>query len=292
MLYIIIHGEAYFLVKHLYFSLYFLLSVFLLAGVLIAYLTFSDQDIKSRAERFLSSITNSIEIVMRHNVEVRTILLTDGEVSLSHANLAEMPESLQQAETAVEIEKERKASSKNVLDGFSSLGLNKESLKVSKGSFSDLEGILRGIQDYSNCSAQSIVRTPELLAEGTADIGSSKESSQEIPMQRIESIILEQRLETAWLQAAEKGTPGSLSRLKPERNQVLPQEVYRQSNLGSMNSSAFSSQQWEDELNRELKISKTNDGQVIQEDQIGRRADHYPMSPSLLHNSSLRKENL
>ena len=123
---------------------------------------------------------------MRHNVEVRTILLTDGEVSLSHANLAEMPESLQQAETAVEIEKERKASSKNVLDGFSSLGLNKESLKVSKGSFSDLETKLRGVQDYSNCSAQSIVRTPELLAEGTADIGSSKESSQEIPMQRIE----------------------------------------------------------------------------------------------------------
>ncbi|GKG61513.1 hypothetical protein Tco_0621222, partial [Tanacetum coccineum] len=42
------------------------------------------------------------------------------------------------------------------------------------------------------------------------------------PVQRIESIIHEQRLETAWLQTAEKGTPGSLNRLKPERNQVLP----------------------------------------------------------------------
>ncbi|XVF23176.1 hypothetical protein REPUB_Repub13aG0014700 [Reevesia pubescens] len=258
-------------------------------GVLIAYLAFVDGDIKSRAERFLSSITNSIEIVMRRNVEVRIILLTDSEVSLNHANPAEMLESLQQAETAVEVEKERKAISKNALDGFSSLDLQQEALKLSKGRFSDLEGKLRGLQDYSNCSAESILRTPELLAEGTADIGSSKESRQEIPVQRIESIIREQRLETAWLQAAEKGTPGSLSQLKPEKNQVLPQEVYHQSNLGS---SAFSSQQWEDELNRELKILKTNEGQVIQKDQIGRRADHYPMSPSLLHNSSLSKENL
>ncbi|XVF26406.1 hypothetical protein REPUB_Repub14bG0013700 [Reevesia pubescens] len=252
-------------------------------GVLIAYLAFGDGDIKSRAERFLSSITNSIEIVMRRNVEVRIVLLTDGEVSLNHPNPAEMLKSLQQAETAVKIEKERKAISKNVLDGFSSLDLHQELLKVSKGSFSDLEGKLR-VQNYSNCS-------PDLRAEVNADIGSSKESGQEIPMQRIESIIREQRLETAWLQAVEKGTPGSLSQLKPEKNQVLPQEVYRQSNLGSINSSAYS-QQWGDEPNHELKILKTNDGQAIQKDHIGRRADHYPMSPSLLHNSSLSKENL
>ncbi|XP_022724655.1 protein STICHEL-like isoform X2 [Durio zibethinus] len=261
-------------------------------GVLIAYLAFGDGDIKCRAERFLSSITNSIEIVMRRNVEVRIILLTDGEVSINHANPAEMPESLQQAETAVEIEKERKAISKNVLDGFSSLDSHQESLKASKGSLSDLEGKLRGVQDYSNCPAQSVSRTPELLAEDNADIGSSKESRQEVPMQRIESIIREQMLETAWLQAGEKGTPESLSRLKPEKNQVLPQEVYHQSNLGSMNSSGFSSQQWQDELNHELKILKTSEGQAIRKDQIGRRADRYPMSPSLLHNSSLSKENL
>ncbi|KAK8525090.1 hypothetical protein V6N12_029935 [Hibiscus sabdariffa] len=260
-------------------------------GGLTAYLAFADGDIKLRAERFLSSITNSIEIVMRRNVEVRILLLADVGVSLNHANPAEMPESLQQVETASGMGSERKAIPKNVLDGLSSLDLHQESLKVSKGSFSDLEGKLRGVQDYSNYSSQSMVRTPELLAEGKDDLDSSKESRQEIPMQRIESIIREQRLETAWLQAAEKGTPGSLSRLKPEKNQVLPQEVYRQSNLGSVNSSAFSSQQWDEELNRELKILKTNDGQEIQKDQIGRRADHYPKSPSLLHKSNLSKEN-
>ncbi|TYI06865.1 hypothetical protein ES332_A10G189000v1 [Gossypium tomentosum] len=261
-------------------------------GVLIAYLAFADGDIKSRAERFLSSITNSMEIVMRRNVEVQIILLADVGISLNHANPAEMLENLQQVETAAGIGSERKAIPKNVLDGISSLDLHQESRKVSKGSFSDLEGKLRGVQHCSNYYSQSIVRTPELLAEGKDDIDSSKECRQEIPMQRIESIIREQRLETAWLQAAEKGTPGSLSRLKPEKNQVLPQEVYRQSNLGSMDSAAFSSQQWDEELNRELKILKTNDGQEIQKDQLGRRADHYPMSPSLLHNSTLGKENL
>ncbi|GMI78132.1 STICHEL [Hibiscus trionum] len=261
-------------------------------GVLIAYLAFANGDIKSRVERFLSSITNSIEIVMRRNVEVRIILLADVGVSVNHAKPAEMPESLQQVETASGIGSERKAIPKNVLDGLSSLDLHQESLKVSKGSFSDLEGKLRGAQDYSNYSSQSIVRTPELLDEGKDDLDSSKESRQEIPMQRIESIIREQRLETAWLQAAEKGTPGSLSRLKPEKNQVLPQEVYRQSNLGSMNSSAFSSQQWDEEQNRELKILQTNDGQEVQKDQIGGRADHYPKSPSLLHKSNPSKESL
>ncbi|XVE89317.1 hypothetical protein DITRI_Ditri19aG0192700 [Diplodiscus trichospermus] len=261
-------------------------------GVLIAYLSFVDGHIKSRAERFLSSITNSIEIVMRRNVEVRIILLTDGKVSLNRADPAQMAGSPLLAETPVDIEKEREATSENVVNGFSSLDLRQESIKVSKGGLSDLDGRLRGVQDYSNCSAQSIARTAGLLAEGSADIGSSKESGQEIPMQRIESIIREQMLETAWLQTADKGTPGSLSRSKPEKNQVLPQDVCRQGNLGSMNSSGFSSQLWEDEVNHELKILKTKDREAAQKDQIGRRADHYPMSPSLLHNSNLSKENL
>ncbi|KAE8696135.1 2-C-methyl-D-erythritol 4-phosphate cytidylyltransferase [Hibiscus syriacus] len=269
-----------------------LLSLSEKEGVLIAYLAFADGDIKSRAERFLSSITNSIELVMRRNVEVRIILLADVGVSLNHTNPAEMPESLQQVETASGMGSDRKAIPKNVLDGLSSLDLHRDLLKASKGSFSDLEGKLRGVQDYSNYSSQSMVRTPEFLAEGKDDLDSSKESRQEIPMQRIESIIREQRLETAWLQAAEKGTPGSLSQLKPEKNQVLPQEVYRQSNLGSVNSLAFSSQQRDEELNRELKNLKTNVGQEFQKDQIGRRDDYYPKSPSLLHNSNLSKENL
>lgn len=104
-------------------------------------------------------------------------------------------------------------------------------------------------------------------------------------MQRIESIIHEQRLETAWLQTAEKGMPGSLSRLKPEKNQVLPQNgIYCQDQMDSMNSMAFSSQHWEDELNHEPKV---NIGRVLRKDQNSKRIDRFPMSPSLLHDKSL-----
>ncbi|KAK1567955.1 hypothetical protein Q3G72_018618 [Acer saccharum] len=115
-------------------------------------------------------------------------------------------------------------------------------------------------------------------------------------MQRIESIIHEQRLETTWLQATEKGTAGSLNQLRPEENQVLPQEgIYHQNLIDSVLSSALSSQQWEDELNQELKVLKLND-ERFQKDQNGKTADHYPMSPSLLHDTSFMdnfsKENL
>ncbi|KAG9447182.1 hypothetical protein H6P81_013310 [Aristolochia fimbriata] len=52
-----------------------LVSILEAEGVLIADIAFWDEDIKSRADRFLSSITHSLEIVVKHNVEVRIGLL-------------------------------------------------------------------------------------------------------------------------------------------------------------------------------------------------------------------------
>ncbi|KAM0046720.1 putative DNA-directed DNA polymerase [Helianthus debilis subsp. tardiflorus] len=152
---------------------------------LVAYIVFRDKDIKSRAERFLSSITNSFETVLLRNIEVRLILLSDDEPA---------------------------ANKDGPVDNFS-----------------DPKG---------------------------RKVGN--------PVQRIESIIHEQRLETAWLQTAEKGTPGSLNRLKPERNQVLPQMETSQ-------------QQWEDELTRELNLLKINDG----------KKENTTITPSLLHDANL-----
>ncbi|KAF5809985.1 putative DNA-directed DNA polymerase [Helianthus annuus] len=153
---------------------------------LVAYIVFRDKDIKSRAERFLSSITNSFETVLRRNIEVRLILLSDDD--------------------------EPTANKDGPVDNFS-----------------DPKG---------------------------RKVGN--------PVQRIESIIHEQRLETAWLQTAEKGTPGSLNRLRPERNQVLPQMETSQ-------------QQWEDELTRELNLLKINDG----------KKENTTITPSLLHDANL-----
>ncbi|KAJ0574206.1 putative DNA-directed DNA polymerase [Helianthus annuus] len=181
-------------------------------GVLVAYIVFRDKDIKSRAERFVSSITNSFEIVLRRNTEVRIILLTDD--GTTEPNNGEPTNGLSQGK--IEPTSMEKCS-------------NEDALKGRKGGN---------------------------------------------PVQRIESIIHEQRLETAWLQTAEKGTPGSLQRLKPERNQVLPQDG------GSSGQMEASQPQWEDELMRELNLLKLNDGKSFSK-------EHTTMSPSLLHDANL-----
>ncbi|XP_010496095.1 PREDICTED: protein STICHEL-like 1 [Camelina sativa] len=164
-----------------------LLSISEVEGILVAYIAFGEREIKARAERFLSSVTNSIEMVLRRNVEVRIILLSETEL------------------------------------------LN------------------------SKQTRQIAVTT-----------SSDTESGNDIPMKRIEAIIQEQRLETEWLQK----TPGSQGRLKPERNQVLPQED-----------------------TNGVKVLKIREMGEFQENQTGKRMEHCPVSPSLLHNSKFTNNN-
>ncbi|CAH2037721.1 unnamed protein product [Thlaspi arvense] len=103
---------------------------------------------------------------------------------------------------------------------------------------------------------------------------SDTESGHEIPMKRIETIIQEQRLETEWLQR----TPGSQGRLIPERNQVLPQEDINHHH----------------QPNNGVKVLKIREMGELQENQTGKRMEHCPVSPSLLHDSNFtnNKDNL
>ncbi|KAI3770780.1 hypothetical protein L6452_01924 [Arctium lappa] len=223
-------------------------------GMLVAYIVFQNSDIKSRAERFLSSITNSFEIVLRRNIEVRIIFLSDDGTAPNNGEPVVPKNVLAQKQ----------------IESTDSL---QEPLKASGGSFHDAGSKLIKSSDGS----------PLVLAEGNGTKGRKSGN----PVQRIESIIHEQRLETAWLQTAEKGTPGSLNRLKPERNQVLPQDGsdHNQHQMASNDPSNLTSQhQWEDELSRELNLLKINDGKTLSREHTG---NQYPMSPSLLHDSNL-----
>ncbi|KAL1564890.1 protein STICHEL-like [Salvia divinorum] len=102
---------------------------------------------------------------------------------------------------------------------------------------------------------------------------SMEDSKSDIPLQRAEPITLEQLSKNASLQASDKGTPQATSNLRPERNQVLPQ----------------------DELIHEMKTLKLNDEVAPQKDQVVQTVDHRPISPSLLHNTtfgnSFHKDN-
>ncbi|KAE9609516.1 putative DNA-directed DNA polymerase [Lupinus albus] len=231
-----------------------LVSICEVEGFLVAYVAFGDGHIKRRAKRFLRSITNSMEMVLRHSVEVRMIHLPDGE----DENLVNLS-GLKQAESTVANEKGQRGH----MNGTESC--------------SSFPPLLDG-------NLQCAFDSSDILAEGNG----LRKKRQDNPIQRIESIIREQRLETAWLQVVEKGSPGPLSRLRLEKNQVLPQDGISciDPKESSVDKTRYSSQHWEDELNNELKMSVKN-GKVLQKDQIGRRADRYPMSPSLLHDSSL-----
>ncbi|KAG6408650.1 hypothetical protein SASPL_131668 [Salvia splendens] len=170
-------------------------------GGFIAHIAFDDSNIKTRAEGFLSSITNVFELVLRRNVEVK--------ISVLHR-----------------------------------------------------------------------------VKPSVADVSTSEDGKSDLPLRRIESIIHEQRLETAWLQAMDRGAAGS-SHSKPETNQVLPQDgIDHPNELKSKDSLDRPLQQWEDELHREIKVLKINDGMSHQKDQKVKKIGHYPISPSLLHNSS------
>ncbi|KAJ4845332.1 hypothetical protein Tsubulata_042326 [Turnera subulata] len=217
-----------------------LLSISEVEGILVAYVGFGNEDIKCRAERFVSSITNSIEMVLRHNVEVRLVFASDGGYLLDYAEKVEFR-------------------------GGGQDGSDDATLPIESG--------IRETPSKSSLMLNNSLRSS----------AQSPEKRQEIPMHRIESIIREQRLETAWLQAAERGTPGSLVRLKPEKNQVHPQEEMHPRNpTESLSSVGMPSQHWEDELNHELKVLKMQDRQVLHKEQTSQCA----ISPSLLHDSN------
>ncbi|XP_074382556.1 protein STICHEL-like [Apium graveolens] len=233
-----------------------LVSISEAEGAIVAYIAFTNSNIKLRAERFLSSITNSLEIVLRRNVEVRIVLLREDDPCInSERQLALVDPMVKGHETQVPF-------------------------KLPRGSFNDTDVMLAG-------KFQLTSESPSLLVDENDEINGSKERDYVVPAKRIESIIHEQRLETAWLQTAEKGTPGMLNRSKPERNQVLPQDgVYHQNEMDFMNPETLTSQHWEDELKDEISALKMYNGKEAQKGQVGKKIDHYPMSPSLLHNSS------
>ncbi|KAH0939635.1 hypothetical protein HID58_007096 [Brassica napus] len=185
--------------------------------ILVAYIAFGDTKIKTRAERFLSSITNSMEMVLRRSLDVRILLLPETEPL---------------------------------------------------------------VVPYQTGKPDMTNKVGDLHAAPDLGVGSSEEGRSKIPMQRIESIIREQRLETAWLQTADKDTPGSLTRIKPERNQILPQEdTYRQPSAVSPSG-----------LNNDVKLLRIGENGELKENLTG----SCPLSPSLLHDSKFghKKDNI
>ncbi|KAK1310310.1 hypothetical protein QJS10_CPA08g00969 [Acorus calamus] len=246
-----------------------LVSVTEVEGVLVAFIAFNDGDAKSRAERYLSSITNSIELVLRHSVEVRI-----GVMPVTMSNT--VPNySTKQIEASMAMDEVFSISCSSNDEP------NKESPTLPRKSFTGSRDKAKTIHD---------TRGNLRLGGATFPLEGYNESLDMMSLQRASPAVDEKKLESAWIQVAEKGTPKSVSRFKPERNQVSPQD-----GIVSSTALVISSKNWE-EVNQEIKALKIDDRWDQWEEQSRGRTVHRPMSPSFLHSNSftinLDNENL
>ncbi|KAG8090914.1 hypothetical protein GUJ93_ZPchr0011g28575 [Zizania palustris] len=230
----------------------------------IAFIAFEDKNIKSRAERFMSSIRNSMETVLRCNVEVRIGLMRDllaGGLELE-ADLDERVES-------------------DVL----SCSTNSDRLKGIPNPSRNLdysEEIEKKLEKFGNASAVS-----GGLQSGTTkgNTGMQRSRGKEVSAEQSKVVTVEeQRLESAWLQAVEKHTPGILNQVRPERNQVVPPSNGDQYHRKTSMATIVPSMHIDKELNNGLKSLNIRNSHGPQ--QNGQMQNGYAISPSLLHSDN------
>jgi len=218
-------------------------------GTIVAFIAFEDNDIKFRAQRFISSIRNSMETVLKCNVEVRICLMQEFLAGgLKHETYPD--------ETA----------ESDVL----SCSTNSERRK--------------GSLNLSGAGAVQSSNVPMIISDENS--GMHRTRGQDVSVEQLKlSALDEQRLESAWLQAAEKPTPGMLSQARPERNQILPQNGGQHHGRSSM-ATIVPSKHVDKDLSNELKALKISDSHGPHKGQNVQMENGYAISPSLLHRNN------
>jgi hypothetical protein len=97
------------------------------------------------------------------------------------------------------------------------------------------------------------------------------------------SMVDEQRLESAWLQAVEKYTPGIKNQARPDRHQVLPQVVGSPYQRRSPTTLVVPSSQSDEDLAHEIKALKIVESYGSRKDCREQSKTGYAISPSKLH---------
>ncbi|XP_006662851.1 protein STICHEL-like [Oryza brachyantha] len=232
-------------------------------GYYIAFIAFEGSEIKSRAQRFTSSIRNSMETVLRCNVEVRIGL---------------MPEFLAGGLKLQEDLDER------VEFDVLSCSTNSDRLKGILNPSRNLdysEEIEKKLEKFS-CASAASGGLQSSTTEGNT--GMHRTRGKEIPVEQSKAVTVEeQRLESAWLQAVEKHTPGILNQMRPERNQVVPQISGEQYHRKSSMDTILPSREFDKELSNGLKSLNISSHGLHQN---GQMENGYAISPSLLHSNN------
>lgn len=238
-------------------------------GYLVAFIAFEDSNIKSRAQRFVSSIRNSMETALRCNVEVRIGLMP--EFLAGGLKLEAGPDERVECNSDVLSCSTNSDRLKGILDPSRSLDYSEE--------------IEKKLEKYSSASAAGGLQPGPGIAEGNT--GMHRTRGQEVSDERSKTVTVEeQRLESAWLQAVEKHTPGMLNQPRPERNQVVPQTGGGQYHRKSSMATVVPSRHVDKDLSNDLKALKISDSHGPQKGQNVRMENGYAISPSHLHSSN------
>lgn len=259
-------------------------NVLLFADALIASIVFEDVNARSRAGRYLSSITNSIEKVLQRNVEVRI-----GLVSEDHkARLQSMPDSpsSNRMETdGLAAETKRNSSSSRVSCNRyrGTPNLPRKRLDCSVTLQKTLEQGVNSLVQNGVFKATSLVMLSDGNNEANGNGGSGKGM---LALKKLANTSDEHTLESAWLQTSDKKSLELASH--PNRNQILPQNgVSSENHKKSHAVLAISSEDWKDKLNHEIKALEVSDSQGHHKNQIDGCFDHHVISPSLLHSNGI-----
>uniref|UniRef100_I1QYX1 Uncharacterized protein n=1 Tax=Oryza glaberrima TaxID=4538 RepID=I1QYX1_ORYGL len=232
-------------------------------GYYIAFIAFEGSDIKSRAQRFTSSIRNSMETVLRCNVEVRIGL---------------MPELL-----AGGLKREEDLDERDEFDALS-CSTNSDRLKGIRNPSRNLnysEEIEKKLEKFS-CASAASGGLQSCTTEGNT--GMHRTRGKEVSVEQAKAVTVEeQRLESAWLQAVEKHAPGILNQMRPERNQVVPRISGEQYHRMPETDTVFPSRQVDKELSNGLKSLNIGSHGLRQN---GQMENGYAISPSLLHSNN------
>ncbi|XP_024310617.1 protein STICHEL-like 1 isoform X1 [Brachypodium distachyon] len=231
-------------------------------GYLLAFIAFEDSTIKSRAQRFVSSIRNSMETVLRCNVEVIVGL---------------MPEFLA-SRLKLEVGMDEKVES-DVLSCLTNSERRKEILNPPRCSGYS-EEIEKNLEKCSSASAAGGEFRRD-ITEGNTEMRRTR--GQEVLVGRSKPVTIEeQRLESAWLEAVEKHTPG----VRPEKNQVVPQIGGGQYHRKSSMATVVPSRNIDKDLSNGLKALKISDSHGPQKGQNVQIENGFVISPSLLHSNN------
>ncbi|KAF8725374.1 hypothetical protein HU200_019891 [Digitaria exilis] len=226
-----------------------LVSIRQFEGRAIASIAFDDCGIESRAQRFLSSITNSIETVLKCNVEVKMgplAELIDGELMLEAGSKVGRVES-------------------DVLSCSSNSDRLRRTVNSSKRSFDHPDEGKKELEKYKSTPCADETMQSVVPTQATK-----------------EPINGEQKLESAWLQVSEKHSRGLMNQVK-HGHHVLSQVVDSQYQRKSSMSLVVPSSHADEDLAHEIEALRILDSYGSQKHQSGRGENGFAISPSRLH---------